>query len=198
MKLYNELGLESLKFRRWFRKLCLFFKIIKHGLPECLFNLIPLSNHQYNTRTTQDTTTFYYRTNVFKYSYFPAIIIEWSKLEVTLRKSESLPYFRNALLKVGRPTAKPIYNIHNPIGLKLLTRLRLGLSHLNEHKFKHNFQDCINPLCTCSLEIESLSHFFLHCHYFTNIRSTLFIELQSVDANIAKFSGNEIVDLWQS
>ena len=47
----------------------------------------------------------------------------------------------------------------------------------------------------CSLEIESLSHFFLHCHYFTNIRSTLFSELQSVDVNIAKFSDNEIVDL---
>ena len=121
--------------------------------------------------------------------------MEWKKLDVTLRKSESLPYFRNALLKIGRPTAKPICNTHNPIGLKLLTRLRLGLSHLNEHKFKHNFQDCINPLCTCSLEIESFSYFFLHCHYFTNIRSTLFSELQSVDANIAKFSDNEIVDL---
>ena len=195
MKLYNELGLESLMFRHWFRKLCLFFKIIKHGLPEYLFKLIPQSNHQYNTWTNEYVTTFYYRRDIFKYSYFPATIMEWNKLDVTLRKFESLPYFRNALLKIDRPTAKPIYNIHNPIGLKLLTRLRLGLSHLNEHKFKHNFQDCINPLCTCSLEIESLSHFFLHCHYFTNICSTLFSELQSADVNIAKFSDNELVDL---
>ena len=67
--------------------------------------------------------------------------MEWNKVDVTFRKSESLPYFRNALLKVGWSTAKPVYNIHNPIGLKLLTRLRLGLSHLNEHKFKHNYQD---------------------------------------------------------
>ena len=29
IKLYNELGLESLEFRRWFTKLCLFFKIKK-------------------------------------------------------------------------------------------------------------------------------------------------------------------------
>ena len=34
MKLYKELGVESLKFRHWFRKLCLFFKIIKYGLPD--------------------------------------------------------------------------------------------------------------------------------------------------------------------
>ena len=150
IKLYNELGLESLKFRHWFRKLCLFFKIIKHGLPEYLFNLILKSNHKYNTWTTEDIRTFYCRTDVFKY-YFPATIMEWNKLNVTLRKSETSPYFRNALLNVDWRTAKPIYKVHNPIGLKLLTRLRLGLSHLNEHNFEHNFQDCIKPLCTCSL-----------------------------------------------
>ena len=194
MKLYYKLDLESLKFRRWFRKLCLFLKIMKHGLPEYLFKLISQSNHQCNTRTNEDIKIFYSRTDVFKYSYFPATIVEWNKLDVTLRKSEFLPYFRNALLKIGRPTAKSIYNIHNPIGFKLLTRLRLDLSYLNEHKFTHNFQDCINPLCTCSLEIEFLCHFFLYCHYYTNIRSTLFCELQPVDVNIEKFSDNEIVD----
>ena len=31
-------------------------------------------------------------------------------------------------------------------------------SHLNEHKFRHNFQDCLNPLCSCSLEIEDTVH----------------------------------------
>ena len=72
IKLYNELGLESLKFSRWFRKRRLLFKIIKHGLPEYLFNLIPQSNHQYNIRTTEDITTFYCRTDAFKYSYFPS------------------------------------------------------------------------------------------------------------------------------
>ena len=103
--------------------------------------------------------------------------------------------FRNSLLKNGRPTAKPVYNIQNPNGLKLFTRLRVGLSHLNEHKFNHNFQDCINPLCSCSLEVESLSHFFLHCHYFTDIRKTLFHELQLIDGNILNLSDNEKVEL---
>ena len=47
--------------------------------------------------------------------------------------------FRNSLLKIGRPAPKPVYNIHNNSNdLKLLTRLRLGLSHLNEHKFNHS------------------------------------------------------------
>ena len=38
-----------------------------------------------------------------------------------------------------------------------MTPLRLGLSHLREHKFNHNFQNCINPLCGCGLDIESTS-----------------------------------------
>ena len=103
--------------------------------------------------------------------------------------------FRNALLKIGQPTPKPVYNILDPNGLKLLTRLRLGLSHLNEHKFNHNFKECVNPLCSCSLQVESVSHFFLHCHYFTDIRKTLFNELQSVDENILNQSDNEMVEL---
>ena len=76
LKLNNELGLESLEFRWWFRKLCLFYKIKKTGLPEYLFNMIPKSNHQYNTRSTEDVATFYCRTDVFKYSYFPHTIFE--------------------------------------------------------------------------------------------------------------------------
>ena len=46
VKLYNQLGLESLEFRWWFRKLCLFYKVKKTGLPEYLFNMIPQSHHQ--------------------------------------------------------------------------------------------------------------------------------------------------------
>ena len=147
--------------------------------------MIPQSNHQYNTQSIEDVAIFYCRTDV----------LELNKLDMQIRRSESFLSFKNSLLKIGRPTAKPTYNIHNPIGLKFLTRLRLGLSHLNEHKFKHNFQDCVNPLCSCSLEIESLSHFFLHCHHFTNIHATLLHDLQSVDRNIPSFSDNELVDL---
>ena len=103
--------------------------------------------------------------------------------------------FQNALIKSGKPIPKPIYNVHNPVGLKLLTRLRLGLSHLNQHKFNHNFQDCLNPLCSCSLEVESVSHFFLHCHYYSNIHSTLLNELQSIDINLFNQEDDIVVEV---
>ena len=52
--------------------------------------------------------------------------------------------------------------------IRLITRLRVGLSHLHEHKFKHNFQDCLNPIYSCGLDTESTSHFFIHCPIFND------------------------------
>ena len=48
--------------------------------------------------------------------------------------------------------------------IKYLTRLSLGLSHFIGHKFRNNFQDCLNLLCPCSLEVESTINYFLHYH----------------------------------
>ena len=61
--------------------------------------------------------------------------------------------FKASLLKMGHPHANSTYIIHNPVGIRLLTRLHLTLSHLNEHKFRHNFADCMNPLCSCSIKV---------------------------------------------
>ena len=69
-------------------------------------------------------------------------ILEWKKLDKNVQQSKTIKSFRSSLLKNSWPTQKPVYNIHNSTGLKLFTRLRLGLSHLNEHKFNHNFRDC--------------------------------------------------------
>ena len=123
------------------------------------YELIPKKSHQYITRNVNDIATYQCRTDAFKFSFLLWNITEWNKIDIKIRNS---PYsvFRNYLLKETRPKPSPLYNIQNPSGIKLLIRLRLGLSHLNEHKFNHNFDDCVNPFCTCSLEPESTSHFF--------------------------------------
>ena len=103
----------------------------------------------YNTTSSEHVATFYFRIDVLNYSYFPYTTLvwkKWKKIDMQIRRSESFLSFKNSLPKIGPTTAEPTYNIHNPIGLKFLTKLRLGLSHLNEHKFKHNSQDCVN-LC---------------------------------------------------
>ena len=52
-KLYQELGLESLRPRRWLRNLCLFYKIYKNNSLSYLYNLIPDRVKFYSTRGSQ-------------------------------------------------------------------------------------------------------------------------------------------------
>ena len=44
-KLYAELGIESLKFTGWFRKLACFYEIQSTGSPKYLLQLIPTNNY---------------------------------------------------------------------------------------------------------------------------------------------------------
>ena len=103
--------------------------------------------------------------------------------------------FKKALLKYIRTSPSLVYNVTDYVGLKLLTRLRLNLSHLCEHKFKHNFQDTVNPLCSCSLEFESVTHFLLHCHFYTNQRKTLFDSLHDINTSIPNLSDDKLVNV---
>ena len=49
---------------------------------------------------------------------------------------------------------RSLFSIHDPTGVKLLTRLRLKFSHLNEHKFRHNFKDTV--VCGTATETTTL------------------------------------------
>ena len=165
-KLYKELGIESMKLRHWFRHLCYFFKIQSSGVPQHLNDLIPKPSLRYSTRFSP-LPNFKVRTELFRNSFFPYTVNEWNNLDNIIKSSESYSMFRKKMLNLIRPKCNDTYGIHNPTGLKLLTRLRLGLSHLNNHKFNHNFKYCINPFCSCSLSVENNVHFFLHCHHFS-------------------------------
>ena len=80
---------------------------------------------------------------------------------------------RNSILKFITQSANSFFNSYNPKGIKFITRLWLGLSHLREHKFKHSFQDSLNTFCNCGLDIESTAYYLLHC-------STCFIERRTL------------------
>ena len=153
--------------------------------------MLPKVTHHYQTRDSEDLAMYQTRINAFKYSSFPYSIVEWKKLSSSIQNSTN-PVFRNHLLKIIRPVSNPVYNIQNYIGLKLLTRLRLGLSHVKQYRFNHNFQNFINPLCTCSLEVESAAHFFLQCHHYHNIRVKILNSLELIDTNLLKLSEEQL------
>ena len=122
--------------------------------------------------------------NFFKNYFFPSAIIEWNNLDPNLRNSKSISVFKEKILDFIWPSPNSVFDIRNPKGIKLITRLRLGLSHFREHKFKHSFQDTLNPLCNCDQDIKSTTHFFLHCPFFINERRTLLSTIRSLDSKL--------------
>ena len=122
--------------------------------------------------------------NFFKNTFFPSTVFEWNKLDPSLQNSASYNVFKNSVLKFIRPSPNKSFQCHNPKGIKLVTRLRLGLSHLWEHKFKYNFQDTLNPPCSCGLDVETTSHYFLHCPLFHAERYSLLNNINEIDSTI--------------
>ena len=90
-----------------------------------------------------------------------------SPINCKLTKNLKLTNVRNTVFKkkllslICPPPAKCVFGIYDPKGLSYLTQLRVGLSKLNFHKFKHNFRDTINPMCPTSDGIEDMEHFLL-------------------------------------
>ena len=72
----------------------------------------------------------------------------------------------------------------------MLTRLRLGFSHLREHKFRHNFQDTIDPICLCGQDIETTIHFLLNCPQYLTNRITFLDKIRMISSDLIEKSDN--------
>ena len=69
-----------------------------------------------------------------------------------------------------RPEGKPVYDIHDPTGIRYLFQLRLGLSHLRSHKKRYGFEDTPSDICLCKFGIEDTRHFLLSCPFYASKR----------------------------
>ena len=194
-RLYQELGLESLSDRRWYRRLVYFYKIASLNSPNYLYALLPNKQRSYDPRRSNLFRNYTSHTDYFKNSFFPYCVSEWNKLGPDLRNASSISLFKKGLLAFIRPKQRPVYNVIDSSGLKLLTRLRVNFSHLREHKFRHNFFDTLNPLCSCSLETESTKHYLLRCPTYSCIRKTLIDNISELTGSISNLSDDKLVEL---
>ena len=156
---------------------------------------MPLSkNRHYSTRNQSklELNQFFTRTKSFSNSFFPYCIKEWNKLDTKIKNLPSLSAFKKALLVSCKTEGNSLLNIHNPIGVKYLKKLRLNFSHLNEHKFYHDFTDTVNPLCYCNTETETTSHYLLRCHLFSEQRTKLFENLKNLDNILLSHCDDEL------
>ena len=133
------------------------------------------------------------RTERFKSTFSTSYSLNWNKLGLNIQNSSALEIFKRALLSFTRPKPANVYKVHHLKGLKLLTRLRLGL--LREHKFGHNFNDTIDPfyLC-CTNSLETFEHFLLHYTTFASLR--LFDNIHHKNILLLPFDKSLIVQMF--
>ena len=91
------------------------------------------------------------------------------------------------------PVGNSMYGIDEPFEVKLINGLQLGLSHLREHKFRHNFADTVNLLCSCTLETENTEHFFLLCQNNLSARLTHMNELNSINNALNSLNSTDFI-----
>ena len=72
------------------------------------------------------------------------LCLRLNKINVNIHNSTSCNVFKRVILKFIRPEPNEVFNVESSEGLKFLARIRLGLSLLADHKFRHNFQDWWN------------------------------------------------------
>ena len=65
--------------------------------------------------------------------FFPCTIKKWNKLGLEIRNPELYSIFKKYLLKVIIIIPNSAFNVADIYGIKLLTRIRVGLSNLREH-----------------------------------------------------------------
>ena len=163
--------------------LCCFYKVFKTQSPRYLFEAIPTAKRACITRNNNKLPHF---KNVF----FPSTVIN-----LNIRNSKSLTSFKRKVLKFIRPSESSIFLCNNPKGIQLLTRLRLGLSHFWDHKFKHNLKNTLNPICNCGEDIETSCHYLLHCSLYTNKILALLNVIQGIDNSILELTDSHIVEV---
>ena len=152
-KIYDKLGLDTLIERRWRSKLTFFYKIVNGLLPEYLYSYLKFpsqENYPLRSALTTKINPIPSRSKTFRKTFFPYCINEWNNLKPEVRNAKQIGVFKKMIITEKKENS--LFSIHNPVGVKLLTRFRLHLSHLNEHKFRHGFEDKI-VLCVHAILI---------------------------------------------
>ena len=117
-----------MKERRWF----LFFKFLNNQASAYLYSLLSPPNRHCNTRITK-LNRFSAEQKLLLILFCIRQLENGTNLIPESVKLLHIRYFASTFIQ---PTANSTFGTNDISPLKLLTRLRVGFSHLREHKFK--------------------------------------------------------------
>ena len=113
-------------------------------------------------------------------SFFPDGIKAWNNVIVHFPNIPSINTLKSHILSFIRPEKKSIFNIHDPLGLRYLFYLRVGLSPLRSHKNRHGFADTPLDNCLCNHGAEDTNHFLFLCPFYATQRATLIASVTEI------------------
>ena len=120
------------------------------------------------------------RSSRFVNSFFPNGVASWN---IIIKHFETMPLIsklKEHLLSLFRPNIKSTFNRYDPIGLRYIFQLRLRLSPLRNHKWRHNFIGTISNICICNQGIENIDHFLFPCPLFITQRPSLITTVNEI------------------
>ena len=183
-KLNAELGWESIRHRINFLGLSLFHKVHLQETRPLIRTCMSKLDWEGNNLTRSKGGYLPHPNYGVKFtnSFFPFISKLWNNLSPTIQ-SYNLTDFKKHLKLETKPINFKHFSKGSKTGNTLLTRIRVGRSDLNLHKFTIGQEE--KPECICHAKEESSKHYFLDCFLYTAERQTLF---NLVEHYIPKFS----------
>ena len=130
-KLYEDLGWKSLSERRWCRRILQIHKIVSKKTPSYLKDKLP--RHRRPLYSQNNNITFQKiscQSSRYMSGFFPGAITSWNNIITYFVNIPSINILKDHLLSLIRPKKKNIFGIHDPLGLRYLTQLRVGLSFI--------------------------------------------------------------------
>ena len=113
-------------------------------------------------------------------SFFPNSIVLWNSFISSFQNFPTFLELKKHLLSLFRPKSNSIFGIHDPISLRHIFQLRVGLSKLRYHKKRHNFLDTPSDICICNNGVEDSDHYFIHCPFYDTHRANLRAKVSSI------------------
>ena len=88
-----------------------------------------------------------------------------------------------------------IFKVSRSAGSNFVTRLRVGLCHLLELKFRDNIRDSVNSVCYIGKGTETTKRLFDCCKVFVHEKKALLLNMRDIDPNIFPLIENTLTQI---
>ena len=177
-------------------KLTILHETLLTKQPLYLFEMLKYCLYRENSRLANEHRLKNIPTKRARYQkeFLPSTIKDWDSLDTVTRCSKSKPIFKRKILNIIRPKKSPYYGLFGFSKIRYLTMLRMELSPLNDHKYKHNFQNTHQFCAVCGCT-ENTRHYLLSCKSYQLSRTTMFNTISPI---IRSQLGKELSTVPQS